>query len=73
MGIGLGVVLLVLGLVLVSGVVNVDIGFIDDRGLGWILLLIGILAIVLALVMNRQRSQSHHVEEQRHDGPPPRR
>jgi uncharacterized membrane protein HdeD (DUF308 family) len=67
MGIGVGIVLLVLGLILVTGVVNFDIGFIDDQGLGWILLIVGVLAIVLALVMNAQRSRTTHVEERRFD------
>jgi uncharacterized membrane protein HdeD (DUF308 family) len=70
MGIGLGVVLLVLGLVLVLGVVNFDIGFVDDIALGWIFVIAGVLAIVLALVMNKQRSETRHVEERRYDGPP---
>ncbi|RYU10833.1 DUF6458 family protein [Nocardioides iriomotensis] len=72
MGIGLGIVLLVIGLILVMGVVQIDIGFIDDTGLGWILVLVGALAVVLALVMNKQRSETKHVEERRYDGPPPR-
>ncbi len=70
MGIGLGVVLVVIGLILVLGVVQVDIGFVDDVALGWILLLVGALAIVLAIVMNSQRSRTKHVEERRYDGPP---
>jgi uncharacterized membrane protein HdeD (DUF308 family) len=70
MGIGLGIVLLVLGLILVTGVVNFDIGFIDDQGLGWILVIVGALAIILALIMNKQRSETKHVEERRYDGPP---
>lgn len=70
MGIGVGIVLLVLGLILVLGVVNFDIGFVDDGGLGWIFLIVGILAIVLALIMNKQRSETRHVEERRYDGPP---
>jgi hypothetical protein len=72
MGIGLGIVLLVIGLILVMGVVQIDIGFIDDYGLGWILVVVGALAIILALVMNKQRSQTKHVEERRYDGPPAR-
>lgn len=72
MGIGVGVVLLVLGLILVMGVINFDIGFVDDVALGWIFLVVGILAIILALVMNKQRSETKHVEERRYDGPPPR-
>jgi uncharacterized membrane protein HdeD (DUF308 family) len=70
MGIGLGVVLLVLGLILVLGVVQFDIDFVDDVALGWIFVIAGILAIVLALVMNKQRSETRHVEERRYDGPP---
>ena len=70
MGIGVGIVLLVLGLILVLNVVNFDIGFVDDAALGWIFLIVGILAIVLALVMNKQRSETRHVEERRYDGPP---
>ena len=70
MGIGIGIVLLVLGLILVTGVVQFDIGFVDDTGLGWILLIVGVLGIVLALVMNKQRSETRHVEERRDMGPP---
>jgi uncharacterized membrane protein HdeD (DUF308 family) len=68
MGIGLGVVLLVLGLILVLQVVQFDISFVDDQALGWIFLVVGILAIVLALVMNKQRSETKHVEERRYEG-----
>jgi uncharacterized membrane protein HdeD (DUF308 family) len=70
MGIGTGIVLVVIGLILVLGVVNFDISFVDDAALGWILLLAGIAAIVLALVMNQQRSRTRHTEERRYDGPP---
>jgi uncharacterized membrane protein HdeD (DUF308 family) len=67
MGLGLGILLLVVGLILVTGVIEYDINFIEDTTLGWILLLAGILAIVLALVMNQQRSRTTHVEERRVD------
>ncbi len=70
MGIGLGVVLFVVGLILVLDVIEFDINFVNDETLGWILLIAGILAIVLALVLNAQRSRSRHVEERRYDGPP---
>jgi len=69
MGIGLGVVLLVLGLILVLRVVQFDIGFVDDVALGWIFLIAGVLAIVLAFVINKQRSETRHVEERRYNGP----
>jgi uncharacterized membrane protein HdeD (DUF308 family) len=74
MGIGLGVVLLVLGLILVLNVVTLDLSFVDDAALGWIFVVVGVLAIVLALVMNQQRSKTKHVEERRYEGgaPPPR-
>jgi uncharacterized membrane protein HdeD (DUF308 family) len=62
MGIGLGIVLLVIGLILVSGVVNFDLSYVNDNGLGWILVIVGALAIVLALVINAQRSRTTRVE-----------
>ncbi len=67
MGLGLGIFLLVLGLIFVSGVIEYDINFVEDTTLGWILLLAGVLAIILALVMNSQRSRTKHVEERRVD------
>jgi uncharacterized membrane protein HdeD (DUF308 family) len=66
-GLGLGIFLLVAGLILVTGVIEYDIDFVQDTTLGWILLLGGMLAIVLALVMNQQRSRTKHVEERRVD------
>ncbi|CAN5468641.1 hypothetical protein BH10ACT10_BH10ACT10_15820 [soil metagenome] len=72
MGIGLGIVLVVIGLILVLGVVNFDISFVDDSALGWILLIVGVLAIILALVINQQRSRTTHVEERRYDDRGPR-
>ncbi|MGN6130595.1 MAG: DUF6458 family protein [Nocardioidaceae bacterium] len=73
MGIGLGIVLLLIGLILVTGVIpDIGNGFVDQGGLGWILVVVGALAIVLALVMNAQRSRTTHVEERRYDNPPPR-
>ena len=65
MGLGIGIALIVIGLVLVTGVINFDTDLIDQTGLGWILLAAGILAIVLGLVMNYQRTRSTHIEERR--------
>lgn len=62
MGIGLGIVLLLAGLILVNDVVNFDINYIDDNGLGWILIIVGALALVLALVLNAQRGHTTRVE-----------
>ncbi|CAM3324000.1 DUF6458 domain-containing protein [Nocardioides dubius] len=67
MGIGLGIVLLVIGLVFALGVVEIpDLDqYVATETLGWILVAVGALAIVLALVMNKQRGESKHVVEQR--------
>lgn len=68
MGIGLGIVLVLAGLILVTGVVNYDVNFIEDTTLGWILLIVGALALVLSLVINQQRTRSStHVEERHID------
>ena len=67
MGIGLGIVLIVAGAILLWAV-EFDLQFIDDDALGVILLAAGILTIILALVMNAQRSRSKHtVEDRRYD------
>ena len=65
MGLGIGIVLIVIGLIFVTGVINVDIGAIEETTLGWILLGAGVLAIVLGLIMNQQRSRTTRVEERR--------
>lgn len=69
MGIGIGILLLVIGLILLLDVIEdfpeavTDV--IEVETLGWICLIVGILAIILALVMNHQRSRTTHVEERR--------
>ncbi|MCW2764918.1 MAG: hypothetical protein JWO11_877 [Nocardioides sp.] len=68
MGIGIGIVLLVLGLILVTGAVNLPQSWdnaVASETLGWIFIVVGALAVVLALVMNQQRSRTTHVEERR--------
>jgi uncharacterized membrane protein HdeD (DUF308 family) len=70
MGIGLGVVLLLLGLILALNVVDLPASVdnaVASETLGWILIIVGVLAIVLALVMNKQRTRTTHVEERRLD------
>ncbi len=73
MGIGLGVVLLLLGLIFALGVIDlpssIDNAVATDT-LGWILIIVGALAIILALVMNNQRSRSTRVVEERRVDPP---
>lgn len=67
MGIGIGILLLVIGLILLLDVIEefpeVVTDVIEVETLGWICLIVGILAIVLALVMNHQRSRTTHVEK----------
>jgi uncharacterized membrane protein HdeD (DUF308 family) len=73
MGIGLGVVLLLLGLIFAFDVIDLPKS-IDDvvatNTLGWILIIVGALAIVLALVMNNQRTRTTRVVEERRVDPP---
>jgi hypothetical protein len=67
MAIGFGIFLIVVGAAL-AWAVEVDIQFIDDNALGWILMLAGVAAIVLSLVINAQRNRSTmRVEERRVD------
>ena len=72
MGIGLGIVLLLVGLIFAFDVVDLPPS-VDDviatDTLGWILIIVGVLAIVLALVMNAQRSRSKTVVEERRSPP----
>lgn len=69
MGIGIGIFLLVIGLILLLDVIenypDAVENIIEIQTLGWICLIVGILAIVLALVLNQQRSRTTHVEERR--------
>jgi fumarate reductase subunit D len=73
MGIGLGVVLLLIGLILAFGVIDLPASIadnVDAQTLGWILIIVGVLAIGLALAMNAQRSRSTRVVEERRVEPP---
>ena len=68
MGIGIGIVLLVIGLILLFAVKEFPASVqdvVDPATVGWILVIAGVLALVLALVMNNQRSRTTHVEERR--------
>jgi hypothetical protein len=67
MAIGFGIFLIVVGAAL-AWAIEVDIQFIDDNALGWILMLAGVAAIILSLVINAQRNRSTmRVEERRVD------
>ncbi len=74
MGIGVGIVLIVLGLIGVTGAVTLPASIQDNvagETLGWIFLVVGVLAVVLALVMNQQRQKATYVEEHRTEPRPP--
>jgi hypothetical protein len=67
MGIGIGILLLVLGLVLLFAIKEFPDSVqdvVDPSTVGWILVIAGVLALVLGLVMNKQRATTH-VEERR--------
>ncbi|MFL6089139.1 MAG: hypothetical protein ACJ71Z_03255 [Aeromicrobium sp.] len=56
MTIGAGITLIVLGLILLLGVVQVDIPFINEYALGVLLTLAGIAGIILVLTVGRGRA-----------------
>lgn len=73
MGIGIGIFLIAVGLILALAVPdmvdNIDLGMI-----GWICFGVGVLAIIIGLIMNTQRTNtSHRAVIDRHDdsNPPP--
>ena len=70
MGIGVGIVLIVIGAILLFAL-NINLPFVTDDTLGIILIVAGALALILALVMQAQRSRTRQVEERRFDGSPP--
>jgi hypothetical protein len=54
MSIGAGIALVVIGLVLLLGVVQVDIPWVDDYTLGILLTLAGVIALVLIMSLGRR-------------------
>jgi len=64
MGIGVGILLFVIGAI-VYFALEIDIAGLNDATLGIIPMVAGVLAVVLGLVMNQQRSRTKHVEERR--------
>ena len=61
MGIGVGIVLIVIGAILLFAL-NINLPFVSDDTLGIILIVAGALALILALVMQAQRSRTRHVQ-----------
>ncbi|TQL66761.1 hypothetical protein FB381_0626 [Nocardioides albertanoniae] len=82
MTIGLGIILLILGLILLTGAVALPDSIansIASEPLGWILLIAGVLAIGISVLLSVNRSRhTTEVEHRRYDagpgpygGPPP--
>ena len=65
MTIGAGITLIVLGLILLLGVIQVDIPYVDEYALGVLLTLAGIAGIVLSLTVWRSRYSGTRVVERR--------
>ena len=68
MGIGVGILLLVVGLILVTGAIDLPESVtevIEAGTIGWICVIMGALALILVLVMNQQRSKTTHIEQRR--------
>jgi len=65
MGLGAGIVLLVVGLVIVTGAVDLpsDVAGVDVTTAGWICVVVGALGLVLFATTGRRRTRI----EERHD------
>lgn len=62
MTIGAGITLIVIGLILLLGVIEVDVPYVDEYALGLLLTLAGIAGIVLSLTLWRSRSVTTYPE-----------
>ena len=69
MGIGTGIVLAVIGLILLTGTIQVDLPWVEDYTLGWILVVAGVIAVVLSMTILR-RGGTTRVVERDVQGPP---
>lgn len=72
MGIGSGIFLIVVGAILAFGISPDTWEVVNLNVVGYIMMGAGVLALVLALVLNAQRSNtSHRVERYEERNPPP--
>lgn len=62
MGIGVGIVLLLAGAILYWAV-EFNVGFLNERLLGIILMVAGALSIVLTLILNAQRNRTGNTQD----------
>ncbi len=73
MGIGIGIFLIAVGLVLALAVPNAT-DVVDLAMIGWISFGVGVLALVIGIIMNTQRTNTSHREVIERDDrrtPPP--
>jgi hypothetical protein len=70
MGIGGGIFLIVVGAIL-SFAVRDSWDVVDLTMIGYICMAAGAIALIIALVMNRQRTNTSHTVVERREGPPP--
>lgn len=70
MGVGGGIFLIVVGAIL-SFAVQDSWDVVDLTVVGYICMAAGALTVILALVINAQRSRTHHTVERRETGIPP--
>ncbi|WP_372728026.1 DUF6458 family protein [Nocardioides sp.] len=66
MGIGAGILLLIVGLIIVTGAVEIPDRveeYVATDTVGWICVAVGILGLALALTVNRRQSRSTRIEE----------
>jgi len=71
MGIGTGIVLMVIGAILAFGIEPDAWSVVNLNIVGYILMVGGLIALILALVANQQRQRTHHVVERYDDRYPP--
>ncbi|MFY0408481.1 hypothetical protein [Solicola sp. PLA-1-18] len=72
MGIGVGIILAVVGAILLTNAIAIPSSWpVDNDALGLILLVAGIVALGLAVYLNRRRNdvRTTHVEERRYQDP----
>lgn len=71
MGIGTGIFLLVVGAILAFGLEPDAWSVVNLNVVGYILMIGGLVALILALVANQQNQRRHHVVERHDDRYPP--
>ncbi|MFC7404152.1 DUF6458 family protein [Georgenia alba] len=68
MGIGGGIFLIVVGAILAFAV-TAEVPYVDLTTIGYICMVAGAVALVIALIVNKQRSNTKHTYVERRDDP----